>query len=72
MPKSHACCLCSSTTASLDAVLEPLLERIQGDPVTVIVNRRSVLRSVQFTMNRADFNFWRPPQEQTTMCRCNS
>jgi len=53
---------CSSSTANVATVLQPLCDRIFGDPLNIVVSRRAVLRSVQLAMCRPEFSFTRPAQ----------
>jgi len=41
-------------------VVQLLKSDICGDDMTVVINRRSVLKSVMFAMKKADFSFWKP------------
>lgn len=46
----------------METVLQPLFDRILGDPLNIVVSRRAVLRSVQLAMRRPEFSFTRPAQ----------
>jgi len=64
MPKSGRCRVCSSTTDSetLQELMQPQCDRIQGNPLNIIINRRAILRSVQLALHRPEFSFTRPAQ----------
>ena len=49
-----------SETVDLASVLLTLTNDIQGEPYSIVVNRRSVLRSVSIAMAKSDFSFQRP------------
>jgi len=51
-----------SETVDLASVLLTLTNDIQGEPYIIVVNRRSVLRSVSIAMAKSDFSFQRPVQ----------
>jgi len=40
--------------------IQPLKSDVCGDDLTIVVNRRSVLKSVMIAMKKADFSFWKP------------
>lgn len=50
----------TGTPHQLQDVLQNLKSLISGDVLTLIVNRRSILRSVQVAMRSIDFSFFRP------------
>jgi len=46
----------------MPTLLQPLLQQVVGEPLMIVVNRRSILRSVELAMRRPDFTFFRPPK----------
>jgi len=54
--------ICSrhNSQVSLRNVLKPLTDAVCGDPLTVIVNRRAVLKSAMYAANRSQFCWTRP------------
>jgi len=55
-------CYCSSSSTDLATVLDSLSSAVSGDVMTIVVNRRSVVKSVQWAMKRSDFSTLRPLQ----------
>lgn len=53
-------CYCSSSSTDLATVLDSLSSTVSGDPMSIVVNRRSVVKSVQWAMKRSDFSTVRP------------
>jgi len=51
--------VCSDTLQLLQ-VLTALTDTVHGDTITIVVTRRSVMRSVQLAMTKATFVFDRP------------
>jgi len=44
----------------LKEIIKPLVDDIQGQEITVIVNRRAVLRSAKLAVSKPGFSFNRP------------
>jgi len=53
-------CLCFVSYLTLSEVLELLTSAIHGEPVTVVIRRRAVLRSCLLATQRSTFSFHRP------------
>ena len=44
----------------MPTVLQAITSTVSGDPVTIVVNRRRVLKSAELAINKEDFSFTRP------------